>query len=38
MESVAAMLMLVFQLFFGWCGAPQPDSPAPACDEAAGDC
>ncbi len=27
MESVAAMLIVVFQLFFGWCGGGAPEQP-----------
>jgi hypothetical protein len=29
MESVAAMLIVIFQLFFGWCGYAEPGQ-APA--------
>jgi hypothetical protein len=32
MESVAAMLVVVFQLFFGWCGSSEPaQAPAEHC-------
>ncbi len=27
MESIAAMLIVVFQLFFGWCGAGDSAEP-----------
>lgn len=38
MESVAAMLIVVFQLFFGWCGEGSPGAPPPDQCEASGDC
>jgi hypothetical protein len=25
MESMAAMLIVLFQLFFGWCGSGEPE-------------
>ena len=25
MESMAAMLVVLFQLFFGWCGSGEPE-------------
>jgi len=34
MESMAAMLMVLFQLFFGWCGSGE-HGPAPAEQSAA---
>lgn len=38
MESVTAMLIVLFQLFFGWCGGGEPGQPpAPQC-EAGSDC
>ena len=38
MESVTAMLIVLFQLFFGWCGDGEPgQAPAPQC-EAGTDC
>ena len=38
MESVTAMLIVLFQLFFGWCGGGEPGPPpAPQC-EAGTDC
>jgi hypothetical protein len=37
MDAIAAMLIVVFQLFFGWCGedGATPPPPAPA-DASAG--
>jgi hypothetical protein len=33
MESVSAMLIVLFQLFFGWCGGGAPEAPpAEQCD------
>lgn len=33
MESVTAMLILLFQLFFGWCDTGEPgQAPAEQCD------
>ena len=33
MESVTAMLIVLFQLFFGWCGVGEPvEPPAPQCE------
>lgn len=37
MESVTAMLIVLFQLFFGWCGGEPGQPPAPQC-EAGSDC
>jgi hypothetical protein len=32
MESMAAMLIVLFQLFFGWCGGGEPEQvPAEHC-------
>jgi hypothetical protein len=32
MESVATMLIVLFQLFFGWCGSGEPErAPADSC-------
>ncbi len=32
MESVAAILLVLFQLFFGWCGGSEPEhAPADTC-------
>jgi hypothetical protein len=36
MESVTAMLIVVFQLFFGWCGEPTPAAPPPSREAPAG--
>lgn len=38
MESVATLLIVIFQLFFGWCGEEPKDSPPPARCETSGDC
>jgi hypothetical protein len=33
MESVTAMLIVLFQLFFGWCGVAKPgEPPASQCE------
>jgi hypothetical protein len=38
MESFAAMLIVLFQLFFGWChGGDSGEPPAPSC-QAEDDC
>ena len=37
MESVTAMLIVLFQLFFGWCGGGEPDNqPVPQCESGSG--
>ncbi len=38
MESVATLLIVIFQLFFGWCGEEQHDLSPPAHCELGGDC
>jgi hypothetical protein len=38
MESVATLLIVIFQLFFGWCGEEQHDLSPPAHCESGGDC
>ena len=38
MESVATVLIVLFQLFFGWCGEEPKDSPPPAQCESSSDC
>jgi hypothetical protein len=38
MESVATLLIVMFQLFFGWCGEDRHDPPPPAQCESNGDC
>lgn len=38
MESMAAMLIVLFQLFFGWCGSGAPEQPAEPQCEAGTDC
>jgi hypothetical protein len=38
MESVATLLIVIFQLFFGWCGEERHDPPPPAHCESNGDC
>lgn len=32
MESVTAMLIVLFQLFFGWCGGEPAQPPASQCE------
>ncbi len=37
MESLTAMLIVLFQLFFGWCGGGEPGQPpAPQCEAGSG--
>lgn len=31
MESVATMLIVLYRLFFGWCGGEPEPAPAPHC-------
>jgi hypothetical protein len=38
MESVATVLIVIFHLFFGWCGADRQDPAPPAPCESSGDC
>ncbi len=38
MESVAAMLVIVFQVFFGWCGEEPSKAPPPQQCEAGRNC
>jgi len=38
MESMAAMLIVLFQLFFGWCGVGAPESPPDGQCESSTDC
>jgi hypothetical protein len=37
MESVATLLIVMFQLFFGWCGDERHDPPPPVQCESNGD-
>jgi hypothetical protein len=38
MDSLAAMLILLFQLFFGWCDGAAPEVPTAAPCETGADC
>lgn len=38
MESVGTLLIVIFQLFFGWCDEEQRDPSPPAHCESNGDC
>jgi hypothetical protein len=38
MESAAAMLIVLFQLFFGWCHESGGDEPSAAQCQPGGDC
>jgi len=38
MDAVATLLIVIFQLFFGWCGGEPEDSPPPAKCESSVDC
>jgi hypothetical protein len=38
MDAFSALLIVMFQLFFGWCSEEPRESPPPASCEASADC